>query len=181
MDAKHRISGFKALLESHKSNDHFLEETDGSFRLWRDLSAEGKLDYITRDAAWYDVPFEQFAEVRESIDNTAIEEAALRLAMRSGQELHTLETLVPDGGLLDPPPLIERVKELLEATSVEFETGETLSCEKLAALFKELREDEAAAKQGDACRYGKEAFQRLLDAKTKAPAPEKGKDKNIER
>ena len=59
---------------------------------------------------------------------------------------------------------------------------EYYTAEELAALFKEMRADEAAAKQEDAHCYGKEAFQKILDGKTKAaPAVEKSKDRGIER
>jgi hypothetical protein len=148
MDEKHRISGFKALLKSHKRNSYHLEESDGDFQLWRDLSAEGRLKHIVRDAAFYDVPFEQFAEaVRESVDNAAIEEAALRLAMRSGRELHDLEALVPDDtGSNFPPTLMERVEALVHAE-----------------------------------KHGRKSFDKLLEEKTKAPATEKGKDRDIVR
>jgi hypothetical protein len=184
MDEKHRLSGFKALLESHKTGFYHLVDSDGDFRLWRDLSAEGRLEYIVKDAAFYDVPFEHFAEaVRESVDPAALEEAALRLAMRSGRELHDLEKLFPDDGRTEPlPPLVERVSDLLSAESTEHEDEEVLSCEKLAVLFKEIRADEAAGKREGAHRYGEEAFQKILDGKTKAPtAAEKSKDKEIER
>ena len=183
MDNKLGLSGFKALLESHKTNAHYLEETDGSFRLWRDLSAEARLDYISRDAAWYDVPFEPFAQaVRESIDHAAIEEAALRLAKRSVRELHDLENLFPDDGRTEPPPpLVERVSELPNAESAEHDNEEVLTCEKLASLFKEMRADEAAGKHEDAHRSGKEAFQKLLDPKTTSPVADNGKDRDIER
>jgi len=183
MDKKHRLSGFRALLEYHKTNSCHLEETDGSHRLWRELSAEAKLDYLTRDAAWYDVPFEEFAQaVRESIPNDVIQEAALRLAFRSGRQLHDLENLFPDDGRNESaPPLVERVNELLHAHSPEQEDDEVLNCEKLAALFKEMRADEAAAKREDAHGHGKQASRKTLDAKTGAAAVEKGKDKDIER
>jgi hypothetical protein len=183
MDEKHRVSGFKALLESHKKNSYHLIDPDGSFRLWRELSAEARLENIVRDAAFYDVPFEQFAEaVRESVDPAAIEEAALRLALRSGKELHDLEALFPDDGRTEPPPpLVERLSELLKAESPEHENEAVLTVEKLAALFKEMREDEAAGKREDAHRYCKEDLQKLLDGKTKAPAAEKGKDRGMER
>ena len=58
---------------------------------------------------------------------------------------------------------------------------EFYTAEELAALFKEIREDEAAAKREDAHWYGMEAFKRILDAKTKAPADEKAKEKRIKR
>jgi len=184
MDEKHRLSGFKALVESHKTDSYHLIDSDGEFRLWRDLSAEGRLEYMVRDAAFYDVPFEHFAEAaRQSVDLAALEEAALRLAMRSGRELHDLEKLLPEHGRIEPPPpLVERFSELLNAESHEHEDEEVLSCKKLAALFKEIRADEAAGKREDAHGYGKEAFQKMLDGKTNAPAAaEKDKDKEIER
>jgi hypothetical protein len=154
MDEKQRISGFKALLASHKTNFSHLEDCDGNFRLWRDLSAEGKLESIVRDAAYYDVPFEHFAEaVRESVENA--EEAALRLAMRSVRELRDLESMFPDDERIEPaPPLRERIRELLNAQSPEHEDEVMLSGEALAALHKEMREDEVAAKREDAHGYG---------------------------
>jgi hypothetical protein len=76
---------------------------------------------------------------------------------------------------------VERVKELLNAKSAEHETEEVLNCHKLAALFKEMREDEAAVKQEDAHWCGSEALQKLREAGTKAPSAETGKDKDIER
>jgi hypothetical protein len=56
-----------------------------------------------------------------------------------------------------------------------------LTGEKLAALFKEIRADEAAGKLEDAHWYGKEALQKILDERRKASAAEKGKDRGIER
>jgi hypothetical protein len=58
---------------------------------------------------------------------------------------------------------------------------ESYTAEELAALFKEMREDYAAAKREDAHWYGREAFQDIVDGKTKPPAAEKTKDKGIER
>ncbi len=182
MDEKDRIAGFKALLESHKTNFYGLEEPDGSFRLWRDLSAEGRLESITRDAAYYNLPFEHFAEaVRESVDTAAVEDAALRLAMRSVRELHGLEQLFPDDGRTGPPqPLVERVSELLNVVHEhENEAWPTASEQK--ALFAEIRADEAAGKREDAHLYSMEAFEKIFDMKAEAPAVEKGKDKGIER
>ncbi len=182
MDEKDRIAGFKALLESHKTNSYHLIDPEGEFRLWQDLSAEGKVECIARDAAYYDVPFEQFAEAaRESVDRGAIEEAALRLAVRSVRELHELEQLFPDDGRTEPPPpLVERVSELLGAVHEhENEVWPTASEQK--ALFAEMRADEAAGKREDAHLYSMEAFEKILDMKAEAPAVEKGKDKGIER
>ncbi len=58
---------------------------------------------------------------------------------------------------------------------------ESYTAEELAALFKEIRADEAAAKREDAHWYEKEAFKKILDGKTKAVAVEMGKDKGMER
>ena len=58
---------------------------------------------------------------------------------------------------------------------------ESYTAAELAAPFKEIRADEAAAKGEDADWYGKEAFQELLNEKAKYPAAEKGKEKDIER
>jgi hypothetical protein len=49
----------------------------------------------------------------------------------------------------------------------------------LAALFKEWREDYAAAKREDA--HGLEALRKILDEKAKAPAATKAKDQGMER
>jgi hypothetical protein len=168
------------LLESHKSNSSHLADADGSYRLWQDLSVDGKLENIVQDAAFYGVPYEPFAEaVRESVDSATIEKAALRLALRSERELHDLVSLFPDDGQTGPPrPLVERVRELLNLESIEHENDEVLSCGKLAALFKEMREDEAAAKREDAHWYGN---QKSLDEKTNAPPAEKDKAKDHER
>ena len=62
MKNKDRLDGFKALLADHINSNSYYEETDGTHRAWRELSAEGKLAYVARDAAYYDVPFEHFAE-----------------------------------------------------------------------------------------------------------------------
>jgi len=53
--------------------------------------------------------------------------------------------------------------------------------EELAALFRELRADAAAAQCEDAHWYGKEAYQKLLDDKSRTPAAEKVKDSGLER
>jgi hypothetical protein len=183
MDEKRRLSGFKALLESHKTSGSLMEETDGNLRLWRYLSPEAKLEYIVRDAAIYDVPFEQFSQAaRETVGTGAVEEAALRLALRSGRELHDLEKMFPeDGGTESPPPLSERLREMLNAASVEHGDEEVLSCDKMAALFIEMRADEAAAKREDAHWYGREASQDMPEENTKSPGNVKDKDWDIER
>jgi hypothetical protein len=182
VDAKHGIAGFKAILESHKTNAYELLDRDGKFRVWRDLTAECKVEYILRDAAFYDVAFVHFADaVRGSVDKGAIEESALRLAMRTGRELHNLEKLFPDGGLTEPPSLAERVRELLGAESPGQEIGEMLAGDKLAAVFKEMRTDEAARKGEDAHRHRREALEHVLGGTTEPAAPEKSKDLGVER
>src|SRR5271166_5532496 len=99
MNDKERLEGFKALLTSEQANAFYLEDHDGEYRLWSDLSAQGKLEAIARDAAYYDVAFEDFADsVRESVDAAAIEDAALRVVMRSYRELHDVEKLLPEDG-----------------------------------------------------------------------------------
>jgi hypothetical protein len=182
MSEKHRLAAFKAMLESQQSNAYPLAEADGSLRFWRDLSADARLEKIARSAVLFDVPFEQMAQaVRESIDNPAVEESALRLAMRSVGELHAIEKLLPNDERTLPPPLVERVGELLRAQPDEYEDESALDPKEQAALFKELRDDYAAAKRENAHWYGSEAYQRILDAKAKAPAVEKGNDRQMER
>jgi hypothetical protein len=58
---------------------------------------------------------------------------------------------------------------------------ESYTAEELAALFKEWRNDYAAAKREDAHWYGREAFQEILDGKTEPPAAEKTNGKGIGR
>jgi hypothetical protein len=183
MNDKQRLAGFKALLSSHQTNGYYLFEPDGmSLHLWQELSAEGKLEVIARDAAYYDVAFEPFAEaVRECVDAAVIEDAALRLAMRSSRELHDLEKLFPDDGRTEPPPsLVERVNELLNShTDNDIEAG--MTPQERDALFAELRADEAAAKHEDAHWYGNITLQEMRNEKAKAPAIEKVKDRDVER
>ena len=119
MNEKRRVEGFKALTASDTSGSHYLEDVDGDFRLWREMSAESKLSKIVSNAAYCEVPFEPFAvAVRNLISDLpaeAREEAALRLVLRQEQELHRLEKLLPRHDRLEPaPPLIERFQELLD-------------------------------------------------------------------
>jgi hypothetical protein len=114
MNEKHRLEGFRALLNSEKSNSVYLEEPDGNLRLWRDLSAEGRLQYVASAAALYDVPFEKFAEaVRESVDPSAVADAALRLVLSDSHERRGLAELLPADGRLESTPLIDRFREIL--------------------------------------------------------------------
>jgi hypothetical protein len=117
MPEARRVAGFRALVASDKGNGYLMEDADGEYRSWEELSAEGKVSQIAGNAAYYDVPFEPFAgAVRDALGSSppaAVEEAALRLALRGERELHDLEKLFPDDGRTEPPPLVERVRELM--------------------------------------------------------------------
>jgi len=179
MNEKDRLANFKALLKSEQENWIHLVDMDGNHRLWRELSAEGKLDIVARDAAYFGVTFEQFAEAaRESIDAAELEDTALRLAMRKEQELTAVERLFPDDGRTeDAPPLIERVGELLRAVSGEHEDTRDedwqLTSKELDALAKEIREDHEAAKREDAHWYGSSSTEDSSTQMTNTPAVEK--------
>lgn len=114
MNAKRRSAGFRALVEDHRNSSHYFEDADSDRRLWKDLSPQGKLEYIAGDAALYDVPFVDFAEaVRDSIGKSALMEAALRTVLRNAQEFRRLERLLPPDGRTESTPLTERFKEIL--------------------------------------------------------------------
>lgn len=114
MKAKERLAGFRACVEDLRNSSSYFEEVNGDRRLWSDLSPQGKLGYISRDAALYDVPFKNFAEaVRESIGDAALLEAALRTVLRDAQEFLNLDRLFPPDGRTESTPLTERFKEIL--------------------------------------------------------------------
>jgi hypothetical protein len=116
MNEKDRLEGFKALVKADQTADYYFEETDGSHRLWAELSPEGKLGYISSAAAIHDVPFEQFASTaRQAIGDTA--EASFRLVLTSQRELHGLAELLPDDGRTESTPLVDRFKEILREAS----------------------------------------------------------------
>jgi hypothetical protein len=120
MNEKRRVEGFRALTASDTSGSYYLEDVDGDFRTWREMSAEGKLRQLAGNAVYYGVPFEPFAEaVRNHLGDLpaeAREEAALRLVLRHEQELRGLEQLLPRYDRLEPaPPLIERFQEVLDS------------------------------------------------------------------
>lgn len=118
MSAKHRLEGFLASVEDHRNSSHYFEEADGPWRLWRDLSPQGKLAYIARDAALYDVPFKHFGEaVRDVIGDGALVEAALRMVLKDALESLSLERLLPPDGRTESTPLNERFKEILHQHS----------------------------------------------------------------
>ncbi|HWB14091.1 MAG TPA: hypothetical protein VG826_33000 [Pirellulales bacterium] len=114
MNAKERSEGFRALVENHRNSGHYFEEVDGRWRLWRDLSPQGKLEYLAADAALYDVPFKRFHDsVREVIGDAALAEAALRTVLSDALEFRSLARLLPDDGRTESTPLSERFKEIL--------------------------------------------------------------------
>ena len=114
-DEEHRVEGFHALLADHKHSSSYYEEMDGDWRPWSELSAEGKLSYLAGDAAYYDVPFQHFAEaVRDVLSEqppVAREDATLRLLLTHARELQGLAKLLPDDGRTEPTPLIDRFRE----------------------------------------------------------------------
>jgi hypothetical protein len=119
MVTKNQLEGFKAQVASHKSSSGHMEDVDGNHCYWDELSAEGKVKWIASDAAYYDVPFEPFAQaVREVLGQlpaAAREEAALWLALQSEREQRELEQLLPRYDRLEPaPPLVDRFRELLD-------------------------------------------------------------------
>jgi hypothetical protein len=117
MANERRPDGFDALMAAQQNSHHYFEEIDGSYRSWRELSAEGKLSCIVNDAAFCDVSFERFAaavrDVLGELPSAAREEAALRLALRSEQELHAVARLLLPDERLEGTPLPERVQEAL--------------------------------------------------------------------
>lgn len=116
MNDKHRLDGFKALIEDHKNSSHYFEEMDGSHRQWRELSPQSKLQYVARDAVLYDVPFERFAEgVRDVLPRAAHVEASLKMVLHYERELHGLGKLLPDDGRTESLALVERFKEILDS------------------------------------------------------------------
>ena len=78
------------------------------------ISPQGKLAYIARDAALYDVPFKHFDEaVRDAIGNAALAEAAMRMVLQDALEFRRLERLLPPDGRTESTPLTERFKDML--------------------------------------------------------------------
>jgi hypothetical protein len=115
---KHRLEDFKARVASDLGNGHGLEDTDGEYRPWKELSAEGRLGQLAVNAAHAGVPFEAFAqEARAALGHlpaAAREEAALRLALRNEKELHQLAKLLPDHDRVEPYPLLEQLRDILD-------------------------------------------------------------------
>ena len=202
MDDKHRLQGFKALLASDKSGSYLLEEPDGTLRPWQELSAEGKLQYISGAAAMYDVPFERFAQaVRAEVGGAAaVTEAALRVALDYRKELHGLGKLLPDDGRTESTPLVKRFQEILDykpperAGLLAYDAAESIKTQ-LEAFMDEF-ERLAGTKEQKKLVEGfkdfvhevtradwKVTFDKLLAryAEEERQAPESGKDRGIER
>jgi hypothetical protein len=113
-----KVANFKAMVEDSRNSNsnHFFEEMDGDRRPWAELSAAGKLDYISRYAAFSDVPFQPFAQaVKDTIGDVG--EAALRVVLASQKELHAIAELFPDDGRIEPTPLVEQVKNMRDYIS----------------------------------------------------------------
>jgi hypothetical protein len=201
MDEQRRMEGFRKLIASDKSGSYLLEEPDGNWSHWGGLSAEGKLHYIARAAAMYDVPFEQFAATAraELGDAEAVTQAALRAALDYKKELHGLAKLVPSDWRTEPTPLVERFQEILdykpperagllahdtaervktqlESFLREFERlAETREQKELVAAFKDFIADVTNAGM-------KETFDKLLAryAQGERQTPESGRTRSIE-
>lgn len=146
MNEKERMKGFEALLNSDKSNSYHLEEPDGEHRLWKEASAQSRLENIAGAAAMYDVPFEQFAHaVRESIENADIVDGALRIVLDNAHELRGLASLLPEEGTFSTP-LIDRFRYILDAqpeanfSGQEFQRSERPALKPGDPAWKELTE-----------------------------------------
>jgi hypothetical protein len=108
---------FDAIVADHKNSRHYFEETDGTWRTWRDLSPEAKLSYIARDAVLDGVSPERFAsavrDVLGELPVAAREEAALRQVLESQRQLHQLAALLPPDDRTESVPLVDRFEEVL--------------------------------------------------------------------
>lgn len=110
---------------AHYDNDNLsinYEERDGKWRTWRDLSPQGRLAYIARDAVLDGVSFERFVLAAQhalaELPPAAREQAALRLVLHGEEERYAVEQLLPpaDWGhdlAGQSRPLAERVRELI--------------------------------------------------------------------
>lgn len=112
-------AAFEAMLRDYRGNTSwYFEERDGSPRTWPELSPEGKLGYLARDAALAGVVEEHFAAaVREFLGDLPAERreaAALNLALGHARELRDVARLLPDHPTSDQLPLAERVKDAIE-------------------------------------------------------------------
>jgi hypothetical protein len=113
---------FAALQAQYNSSTWYFDEIDGDMRTWRELSPEGKLSYITRDAVVDGVSFERFAKAVEEaladVPPAAREQAALRLLLHSERDLLAVDRLLPSedcGHDLFAPgrPVAERLEDAI--------------------------------------------------------------------
>jgi hypothetical protein len=131
-----KIANFKAMVEDSRNSpsNYVFDEMDGDRLPWAELSAAAKLAYISRDAAYADVPFEPFAQVvKETIGDAG--EAALRVLLDGQKELHAIAKLFPDEGRTEATPLVERVQDMLDYVS-SLETQEKERHEGREKLFQ---------------------------------------------
>jgi len=189
MDMKQRLAGFETVLKMHRSSGDLYEERDGRWRQWDQLSAEAKTGYIARDAAFYDVPFERFAQaIRDMVENEpgpVRGEAYLRLALSNHKELHEVESLLPDNLGMDAISLVDRVSEVVDwyagwaPGSTDMHLESPVSDRKGLAEGAEKRPGltEIVSDTGK-----KDAYDALLDQLARAgESKSKEKDRGIER
>lgn len=113
MTPEERVKGFHALLGSNMSSMVELEDADGEYRTWGELSSAGKLGVIANDAAYYDVPFEVFAATAiEHVDPDAMLDASLRVSFRNQQELTAISRALPGHDRIESYPLVDQVQDL---------------------------------------------------------------------
>ena len=126
-----RPDGFDILLADHQNSTHHYEDHDADLRdvlrPWSQLSAEGKLGYIARAAALYDVPFERFEQAaREAVSGRSLpagERAYLRLHMECQRALwdHELPAFPRQHPLPDDDPHRDFLDSLDGVLHVKFE------------------------------------------------------------
>jgi hypothetical protein len=133
----HNVASFKARVEDSRNSNYYFEEMDGDHKLWADLSAASKLQYIASDAARYDVPFERFAEaVKDTVGDVG--DAALQVILHGQKELHAIAKLLPDDDRAEGMPLAEQVKDILDYASA-LEARETHRQQGTEKLFEGIR------------------------------------------
>lgn len=114
MTPDERVKGFLALLKERPTSDIQLQDADGAYRRWNDLSATGQLGVMASDAAYYAVPFEAFeVEVLKTLGAEVLFDAAMRVAFANQRELHTVSLALPDDSRTEPTPLADKVLNLV--------------------------------------------------------------------
>jgi hypothetical protein len=173
---RQRVEGFKAMVEDskHSPDNRLFEEMDGDRLPWAELSATAKLGYIARDAAFSGVGFEPFAEmVKDTIGDSV--EAALRVVLDGQKELHAIAKLLPDDGRIEPTPLVEQVKEILDYVSaLEQQEKERLEgSEKLSEGISNVLDGKPRRDQATTCGPTfHDIINRAGDGERIAPEPE---------